>query len=708
MSLKKSIEHIHLTSEKVSLVLSIIDNQVAVTYWGAPLKVIKDKPTELVINDSFQFNNLDAPINCGFWRENSRGWPGTPGLSGHRNGEFFSTRLEIQSITHHQQTAEFVSADNSAEITTKVTFTLDESGILLVDNEIMNIGSTPYSLNSLGTWLPIPDQAKELLSFSGRWLKERQMQRFEIPIGVFSRESRDGRSGHDGTIALLALSQDANFQFGEVWSCALAWSGNTKHQFEKLTTGFQSLGAEELLLPGEVILQSNETYKAPTTIFGYSNNGIDAITHKHHEWLRSRKSHPTKVKPRPLTLNVWEAVYFDHDLAKLTKLADVAEKIGVERFVLDDGWFNLRRDDHAGLGDWWVDQKVWPKGLGELIEVVKSKGMEFGLWFEPEMVNPDSELYRSHPDWILKVGTRFPPAERNQQVLNLANPEVFEYIFSKMNALLTEYAIDYIKWDHNRVLIEPGFLNRAIVNEQTQSYYRLIAALKKSHPRLEIESCASGGARIDLGVARLVDRFWVSDCNEALERTFIQRWTGLVIPPEMLGTHIGPPKSHTTGRVHNLSFRAVTALFGHAGIEWDVTQASTVEQLLLADWISYYKTNRDLLHSGDVVRVNQPDQAIWVHGVVSQNQDKAIFSVSSIAAIAASKPPLLKFFGLNPNYNYFVRIVQPAGPAETIKNEDPSWAKGAILGGDLILNHGLRGLKIQPENAYLVEMIRQD
>jgi alpha-galactosidase len=232
--------------------------------------------------------------------------------------------------------------------------------------------------------------------------------------------------------------------------------------------------------------------------------------------------------------------------------------------------------------------------------------------------------------------------------------------------------------------------------------------LKQAHPGLEIESCASGGARIDLGAAMHVDRFWVSDCNEALERNFIQRWTGIVIPPEMLGTHIGPTKSHTTGRVHNLSFRAITALFGHAGIEWDITQASEQEKSLLRDWIAYYKENRDLLHSGNVVRIDQADEAIWLHGVISQDQSHAIFSVAHLAAVSASKPPLLNFAGLNPEFNYLVKLVQPAGPAETIQNLTPSWANGAVLSGDLILNHGLRGEKIQPENAYLIEMTKQN
>lgn len=708
LSKSKSDQLVHLISDDVSVVISLNDGQASVSYWGRRLTQPEIDGNADIFLDSFNFNELDDPRMAGFWRENSRGWPGINSLIGHRSGKDFSPKLKITNLTHDDDLAVITAEDPIAKIRVVARFDLHASGILQVRNEITNLSEENYHLNSLSTWLPIPNRATEVMSFTGRWVKERQMQRHRIPVGVFSRESRDGRSGHDATITMLAMSQSANFQLGEVWSCGLAWSGNSRHSIEKLATGMQSIGAEELLLPGEIILSANETYQAPTAIFGYSKNGIDGLSNQHYRWLRSRVKHPTNRKPRPLTLNVWEAVYFDHDLAKLTQLADVAHEIGVERFVLDDGWFNLRRDDYAGLGDWWVDETVWPKGLSELINIVKSRKMEFGLWFEPEMVNPNSELYRNHPDWILQSGSRIPPEQRHQLVLNIANDEVYNYLFDKIDSLLSQYQIDYIKWDHNRVLIEPGFHDRAIVHEQTMAFYRLVDQLKEAHPGLEIESCASGGARIDLGAINHVDRFWTSDCNEALERNYIQRWTGIAIPPELLGTHIGPPKSHTTGRTHNLPFRAITALFGHAGIEWDITKATVDERKYLASWINYYKKNRNLLHGGNVVRVSQPDDVIWVQGVINEEQSHAIFSVTHLAAISSIKPPLIQLAGLNPEYTYHVELVQPAGDAETIQNKTPSWATGAIISGDVLINHGLRGEKIQPENAYLIEITKTD
>ena len=264
------------------------------------------------------------------------------------------------------------------------------------------------------------------------------------------------------------------------------------------------------------------------------------------------------MRPRPVVLNTWEAVYFDHRLDRLTALADTAAELGVERFVLDDGWFRHRRDDTAGLGDWYVDEDVWPDGLHPLVNHVRGLGMEFGLWVEPEMVNPDSDLARAHPEWVREA-----PPWRNQQVLDIAQPDAYAYLLERLDALVSEYAIDFLKWDHNRDLVGGA-------HAQTLAAYRLLDELRERHPALEIESCSSGGSRVDLGILARTDRVWASDTNDALERQAIQRWTQLLLPPELVGSHVGPPRAHTTGRTHDLSFRVATALFGHFGIEWDI------------------------------------------------------------------------------------------------------------------------------------------
>ncbi len=252
-------------------------------------------------------------------------------------------------------------------------------------------------------------------------------------------------------------------------------------------------------------------------------------------------------------------MYFDHDLDELIGLAELGAKVGVERFVLDDGWFLGRRDDTAGLGDWRVDPAVWPQGLAPLVSAVRDLGMDFGLWFEPEMVNEDSDVARAHPDWILAPGGRLPLAARNQQVLNLTIPQAFDHVLESMSALIGELEIAYVKWDHNRDLVEAGerSTGEPRVHTQTLAVYALMDELKRRHPGLEIESCSSGGGRVDLGVLQHTDRVWASDCIDALERQRIQRWTGQLLPPELVGSHVGAPDGphHAPHAHHRLSRR---------------------------------------------------------------------------------------------------------------------------------------------------------
>ena len=405
-------------------------------------------------------------------------------------------------------------------------------------------------------------------------------------------------------------------------------------------------------------------------------------------------------------LNTWEAVYFDHDLTRLKALADTAARIGVERFVLDDGWFGGRRDDTSSLGDWFVSPDMWPDGLGPLVDHVTSLGMEFGLWFEPEMINEDSDLFRAHPDWVLGPADRLPPRARHQQVLDVARPKAAEYLFDRIDALVKQCRISFIKWDHNRDLVDAVHDGRAGVHVQTLAVYALMDRLKKSNPGLEIESCSSGGARVDLGVLEHTDRFWTSDCNDALERQHIQRWTELLIPPELLGTHVGPPHAHTTGRTHDLAFRAATAFFGHFGIEWDINSADAADQALLAQVIVDHKRLRSLLHTGTVVNGDHPDPAATVHGVVAQDRSAAVFCYAQLSMSLPEIPAPAQLVGLDPDRRYRVVPLMPAGPSELIERVPPRWLQAGevVLTGRLLGSVGLPMPVLRPEQALLLEV----
>jgi alpha-galactosidase len=322
------------------------------------------------------------------------------------------------------------------------------------------------------------------------------------------------------------------------------------------------------------------------------------------------------------------------------------------------------------------------------------------------MVNPDSDLYRAHPEWILHVGDRVPPEGRFQQVLDITHPGAYDHVFGQVDAILSEYDIAYIKWDHNRTLTEAAHLGQAAVREQTKAIYRLFDDLKRNHPGLEIESCSSGGGRIDLGMVDHADRFWTSDCNDALERQYIQRYTQFAIPPEMLGSHIGPTHSHTTHRTHELSFRAITALFGHAGLEWDLTETTPTQREVLKTWAAYYKANRDLLHTGKMVRVEQPDDSAFVHGVVAQDKSRAIFAFATLRGMPGMTPNALRIEGLAPDSVYRVKMVQPAGVPQYVHRQMPKWLDGVDLTGAALSRVGLRPPILAPENAILIEVER--
>ena len=699
---------IHLRQSRSSIIFSESDETLSILHWGkkiGDLTAAGETALAAATQKPHFHGGLDvAPRNL-ILREHSRGFIGHPALRGHRNGVAASNHFKLKSASQKDQSMVAIFHDEIAELEITLTYTLTPSDVLLIDASVKNLGTTDYFLEHFLYWLPLAEQADELLDFYGHWTKERQPQRREIGYGLTSREGFEGRSGHDYTITQVALNHSTNFRSGEAWSLAMAWSGNNIHHVERLIDGSKAIGAGEYLLPGEVILKPGESYEAPRAIASFSDQGLDGITSNHYDWIRSRSNHITKVRPRPLTLNMWEAVYFNHSFEGIKKIVDKAAEIGVERVVLDDGWFGSRRTDNKGLGDWVVSKDVWPDGLQPIIKYINDKGIEFGLWFEGEMVNADSDLYRAHPDWILQEPGRIPVEGRWQQVLDLTKEGAYNHVLNQVDAVLSENNIAYIKWDHNRHLSDPISDGRPVVRKQTQAIYRLFDELKRRHPGLEIESCASGGGRVDLGMIEHADRFWTSDQNDALERQQIQRWTGLVIPPEFLGTHVGPTVGHQMHRTHNISFRVINALFGHAGIEWNVTEASGEEIATLKSYVAFYKKNRDLLHSGDVVRSDVLVGNAQMYGTVAKDKKSAIFSYMQLTSADNFGPLVATFEGLDPKTTYTFKVVEELSSQDFLQKSHPGWWPSVAMTGEQLANIGLQLPVLKPESGLLFEIV---
>ncbi len=701
---------LHLRAAGTSLLLALPAGGLpVVVHWGADLGDLDDAGAAAVASaarTTVVNNDLDEPTVLALLPEQSRGWRGTPGLAGHRAGRSWSTRFVPSSVDVQRDGGGAVrvdAEDAGAGLALHLELELLPSGLLRHRATVRNTGESPYEVAQLALALPVPAAATEVFDLAGRWARERSPQRLPLVVGAHTRENRRGRTGADAPLVLAAGTAGFGFRHGEVWAQHVAFSGNHRAVAERLSSGDAVLTGGELLLPGEVRLATGEQYRTPWVYAAHSTAGLDGIAARFHEHLRSRPSHPRS--PRPVVCNTWEAVYFDHDLGRLTELARAAAEVGAERYVLDDGWFRHRRDDTAGLGDWYVDEDVWPDGLTPLIDVVRGLGMEFGLWVEPEMVNPDSDLVRAHPDWVLATGGRTPVPSRHQQVLDLGNPDAWSYLLERLDALLRENDIAYLKWDHNRDLLEAGSGpgGEAGVHAQTLAYYRLLDELRARHPGVEIESCSSGGLRIDLEVLERTDRVWASDCIDPLERQQIQRWTAQLLPPELVGSHVGDRVSHTTHRANDLSFRAGTALFASFGIEWDLTRAPAAERAELARWVALYKELRPLLHSGTVVRADSPDPASALHGVVAADGSDGLFALVQLTTPETSVPGTVRLPGLVPDAVYEVSAQAPGdAPALRTASTAPWLTDGVRLSGRALAVAGLRAPALQPQQLLLL------
>ena len=645
-------QFLSLHGQTVSLFLELPEREAPLwRYWGLRLPDEVAPPPLRSSRPSPSFSlDFDQPLSI--FPGLGVGWFGETALQAHRQGNDWTFQATSCVVEQNGQIAVVRLTDDISKIAVAITLNLDtKSDVLTVSTTLTNLGDTILEVQWLAAGvLPLPGDAREVRSFGGRHNDEFVPITDTLTRSTWRRENRRGLTAHDcfpGAIVEAA---------GATYGAQLAWSGNHEHSIEWLDDGRFQWQMGEWLAPGEVRLAAGESITTPEML---ATCGADAnaVAQNFHCAIRQRITWPDgRMKPRPVHLNTWEGFYFDHDEAALMQLADAGAAVGIERFVLDDGWFAGRNDDTSSLGDWWTDTAKYPNGLGPLAEHVTGLGMEFGLWVEPEMVNPDSELHRAHPDWALATPGRPVITARNQLVLDMAKPEVSDYLFSNIATLLKDLPISYLKWDHNRDLATAGTKPR--YRKQVFATYALMARLRVAFPHVEIEACAGGGGRIDAGVIRHAHRFWTSDNIDAVSRVSIQRGFLQFMPPELMGSHVGASPAHATGRSQSMDFRGSVALPGHFGVELDVRKLDEKDRAKLAEWITKYKAHRDRLHHGKVWQGKGDDNLLWqAHG----DADGLLLFVYRLTPQSLRHGPTLRLPMLDASRHYCVDGIDYSG-----------------------------------------------
>ena len=479
---------------------------------------------------------------------------------------------------------------------------------------------------------------------------------------------------------------------GQAYGFHYGWSGGHRMVAEELPDGRRQI---QFGHAAGTETEASVRFETAPLYVAYSGEGLNGCAVAFQRHLRDRiVRFPRPSRPRPVHYNCWEAVYFDHDLPVLKDIATRVAALGAERFVLDDGWFGGRNDDTTSLSDWEVDPRKYPDGLDPLIDHVRGLGMAFGIWFEPEMVNRESNLYRAHPDWAL--GPKDQILGRRQMALDMARPEVRDFAFDRMAAILSRHRIDYVKLDHNRVLPTPDAA-------QTRGTYALLDRLRGAFPLIEIDSSASGGGRIDFGILSRTHRVWLSDSNDALERLRIQHRSALFLPAAVTGSHVGPRRCHTSGRTLDISFRAWVAAQRHMGIELDPRELGDREATILSRVTGWYKSNRGWLHRADILRLDSPDPAVLGEQHLAEDGSRfAVFlgRADTGAQVAPRPQPLTR---LDPDARYRIRLVNGADISAPSRG-DPVLGKRAIKApGAWLMGHGLALPWSLPKTMWVLE-----
>ncbi|EGG34088.1 alpha-galactosidase [Paenibacillus sp. HGF5] len=519
----------------------------------------------------------------------------------------------------------------------------------------------------------------DLLHLHGAWARERHVQRRRLSPGMQGIESRRGSSSHNHNPFLALLSEGAGEEFGEVYGFSLVYSGSFSAQVEvdqydttRVTMGLNTFDFTWLLEPGQ-------SFQTPEAVMVFSAEGLGGMSRRYHKMYRTRLCRGQfRDATRPVLVNNWEATYFNFNADKIEQIASAGRDLGIELFVLDDGWFGKRNDDTTSLGDWVVDKNKLPDGLEDLVKRVRGLDMQFGLWFEPEMISPDSDLYRKHPDWCLHVEGRRRTEGRQQLILDFSREEVGDAVADMVRGILRSAPITYVKWDMNRNMTEIGSAalpperQRETAHRYMLGLYRVMEQLTTEFPHILFESCSGGGGRYDPGMLYYMPQTWTSDNSDAVSRLKIQYGTSLVYPLSSMGAHVSAVPNHQVHRNTSLRTRGHAAMSGNFGYELDLTAFSEQEKEEVREQVKLYKEIRHLVQFGDFYRLRNPfegNEAAWT--IVSEDRSEAVLYYFRILSEANEPIRWLRTMGLDPEGDYKCL-------------ED-----GNIYGGDRLMNAGL-------------------
>ena len=609
---------------------------------------------------AYQIKQKNGSRTTAFEYKTHKTYQGKPVLEG-----LPATYIEDQE---EATTLEISLMDNLIHAEIKLIYTVYESlNVITRSAKYINPGKDSIHLTrALSANVDFFDCDFEMVQLSGSWARERHVKTRKLQSGIQSITSTRGASSSQQNPFIALKRPHTTEHEGEVYGFSLVYSGNFLAQIE--VDHYDVARVQMGIHPFDFnwLLESQESFQTPEVVMVYSDQGLNGMSQTYHELYRTRLARGEwRDKERPVLLNNWEGTYFDFNEEKIIDMAKEAKELGVELFVLDDGWFGKRDDDTTSLGDWFVDKRKLPNGITGLSKKIKELGLEFGLWFEPEMVSKISELYENHPDWLIHVPGRHLSHGRNQYILDFSRKEVVDYIFDLMAKILREASISYVKWDMNRFMTEIGSPELS-ADRQSEVAHRYILGVYNLYERLTtefthilFESCSSGGCRFDPGMLYYAPQTWTSDDTDAVERLKIQYGTSFVYPISAIGAHVSAIPNHQVGRNTSLSTRGNVAYFGTFGYELDITTLSTDEKEQIKQQIEFYKANRKLIQTGRFYRIKSPFEdnvTSWM--VVANDQSEAI--VGRYQVLATPNPGLDRLIleGLKEDYLYEIEGMQ--------------------------------------------------